>query len=525
MSNFLSHSIIVRHESETSVTPLRLLVFLALSLGAVVWGATSILGSQGLQFQRYLALLAFYAAASAVFVMSRIRRGRLQLFEIPVYITCIFFLQFGLLPLGNFTDPRRIDWRLSANGEELVVALSYCILGMMAFWMGCQAARRKQSGQMPSGLSEEETSHGPREGRIMLFAIVLFGVAFATRFFLLRAHLYSFLGSVEKSYANLASMQVLSFLSQLGTMALVVACIERYRNRSDPTWKLLFAVIFSSEVLWGFFSGMKAAVVINFLAVAVVSSLVRQRLNLRWVVLPLLVLILLYPVSEAYRGVVTQRHAEEITSFQGAGRASRVAFQDATQMATRQGGLWQFGLVLTQHRLELLTCVAWILRLSPQARSFVRGNLPWWMVPIYPFVPRLFWPSKPILVEGQRFTIALGALRASQITNGVSSTSVTYPGDLYLQFGLLGIPVGMFLLGLVAQWFTNRVSGPIGGRDLFVYACVLLLSFNPETDVFSVWSSLIKLLAILSVVSWVIYGPRRRPRRVVASHPVLARQL
>ena len=58
-------------------------------------------------------------------------------------------------------------------------------------------------------------------------------------------------------------------------------------------------------------------------------------------------------------------------------------------------------------RLDLLTSVADVLALGPRA-SFVKGNVPWWMLPIYPFVPRLLWPSKPILVEGGRFTIALG---------------------------------------------------------------------------------------------------------------------
>jgi hypothetical protein len=133
----------------------------------------------------------------------------------------------------------------------------------------------------------------------------------------------------------------------------------------------------------------------------------------------------------------------------------------------------------------------------------VRGDVQWWMLPIWPFVPRFVWPSKPILDEGARFDIALGG-------RGTTSTATSYPGDLYLQFGLLGIPIGMFALGLVAQWLTNRLSGPIARQDLFIYACVFLFGFPIEVEAFSLWSGLIKLLVILYVLSWTIYGPRSR---------------
>jgi hypothetical protein len=46
-----------------------------------------------------------------------------------------------------------------------------------------------------------------------------------------------------------------------------------------------------------------------------------------------------------------------------------------------------------------------------------------------------------------------------------------------------------------------------------------------EANVFSVWAALIKLLAILYIVSWLVYGPRSRPRRALPSPPVPARQL
>lgn len=144
-NNWPAHNAVLWRPPAVSLNSLHVAVLLSLALGAVLWGETFILGGQGLQLQRYLALLGFYGVSSAVFVISRIRRAKLQLFEIPVFITITFFVQFGLVPVRNFIDPSQLDVNLSANGEELVQALAYVILGMMAFWMGCELFKRNES--------------------------------------------------------------------------------------------------------------------------------------------------------------------------------------------------------------------------------------------------------------------------------------------------------------------------------------------------------------------------------------------
>ena len=144
-NNWLAQSAVLSRQQTAAFSSLHLAVILGLAVSALIWGASFILDGEGIQLQRYLALLGFYAVSSAAFVVARIRRGKLQLFEIPVYITVMFFFQFGLIPLRNFTDPSQIDVNLSASGEELVQALAYVILGMMAFWIGCELFRRKES--------------------------------------------------------------------------------------------------------------------------------------------------------------------------------------------------------------------------------------------------------------------------------------------------------------------------------------------------------------------------------------------
>jgi hypothetical protein len=468
-----------------------------------------------------VALLGLFGISSAVFVGSRIRRGKLQLFELPVYLTAVFLLEFGLTPLRNFIDPAQLNENLSPDGRELVQALAYVILGAVMFWIGCELARPRERNRLAPDRVTENLAGEPRKASVLIMLVTLYAASFGTRLLLLENQLFSFVGSLEKYYKHLASMQVLNAISQLGTLALIIATIERYRARHDPLWRMTFVVVLSSELLWGLISGSKGMFLQNFIVLALVSSFVQRRLNLRWLVLPFLVLVLFYPVSNAYRSIVWGREAQEVTSLGGAVEAGRMAVGELASPGAKPGYSWREGLNSTLGRIDLLTCVAQVLTLGPRA-TMVLGDERWWMLPIYPFVPRFLWPSKPILEEGARFTIALRGGSGDVLSAG-SSTAITYPGDLYLQFGLLGILVGMFVLGVVAQWCTNRVNGTAEPRDLFVYAAVFLIGFPIEADVFSMWTGLIKLLVILYVLRRLIYGPRPRDRRLAGSVPALAR--
>ena len=127
------------------------------------------------------------------------------------------------------------------------------------------------------------------------------------------------------------------------------------------------------------------------------------------------------------------------------------------------------------------------------------------MVPFYPFVPRIIWPSKPVLNKGQRLAISLGA-------GSRTATALTYPGDLYLRFGVVGVMVGMFAFGVVAQWLVNTVRCSNQSAAVARYVGMFVLSGNMETEVFAFWSGFIRWFVIISIVIWVVYGPRVQQR-------------
>ena len=129
------------------------------------------------------------------------------------------------------------------------------------------------------------------------------------------------------------------------------------------------------------------------------------------------------------------------------------------------------------------------------------------MLPIYPFVPRLLWPKKPILNGGVRLSLVLGSTKET-------STALTYPGDLYMDYGLPGILVGMFVLGIVGQLLTNTIAGSLEKGGLFFYSAVFFSFANMmETQAFAFSAGVVRTIVIFGVLKHVIYSRPMKTRR------------
>jgi hypothetical protein len=499
MSNLSLH-ISSPQTEDRPVTAAHLLLLALVSIGAVLWGAVLVLGANGIQFEQYLLLLGFFGLASAIFVFSRIRQNHIGIFYLPVFLTILFFLRFGLAPVICFLDPESLSPDFNGHYRFILWALEYVIIGLLAFWTGCHlAAKRSSAGgpQFAEGIAEQ----GHAGHSTLAWVMGIYAVVFAIQLYLLHAHLYAYVGTWKAYYANLSSLQVLQTVSSIGGVAvLAFVTIERYFHPSDMPRRLLFWVVLMSEAGWGLASGMKAAALQPFIIVAMISSLIERRFKKGWVAAVLLGILALYPIANNYRRMVLAQGG--LASPAAVVTTGLEAFSQ-THASRRSASDWvSDGWSMTVNRLDLLPNIGLVLWLGPRT-SALRGKERWWMVPYYPFVPRFIWHSKPILDKGRRFSIATGSA-------SVSSMAITYPGDLYADYGMPGIVLGMFLLGIVSQALANTVTGPLDKRRVFIYATMFMYVVRLESDAFGYLTTLIKTFVMLSIVALLIYGPRRR---------------
>jgi hypothetical protein len=481
---------------------MHLLLILGLAAGGtLLLSALLLSGVNQVDFAIFLALLLFYATASISFLLSQTRSGYFPLFHIPVFLTVLCFIRCGLAPLTAFLDPESLDPYFH-HGEysQLNRTFFLFILGMLAFWAGCHLCRRKPKGTADAGSAPKE----PASQVLLAWAVALFLVSLVTRVYVTNNYGYGYGLDLDLYFANLALLQVLMFLADLGTYALVIATIEMCYHPRSRFRKALFAVIFLNEVFWGALSGMKLSIFQVFIVVAAIISITRTRLDKKWIAAVLVGFVLIYPMHDRYRRLLRggKVDVKRVGALEQAGGTA--ARETARQEKGWQGWI-ESGWHQTVRRFDLLQSMAVTTSLDRWQISRLQGDERWWMVPFYPFVPRFVWPSKPVLIRGLRMSVVLGA-------GEQTSTALTYPGDLYIDHGLAGVLIGMLALGMVGQLITNRIAEDVRKRDLFFYSSFLLFTVNDmETDAFSVWTTLIKWSVILTLMTYLFYGRRAQP--------------
>lgn len=484
--------------AERPVGKLHLLLLGGLAATGLMLATTVLIdGVEKIDFQIFIALILFYAAASVTFLVSQAKTGHFPVFDLPVFFTLICFLRFALVPAFAFINPKYLDpYLLHLDYRQLDWTLCVFVLGILAFWTGCRVWPQKTATDPRDSL---ET--GPLTQLPLGWAVALFTVSLVARIYMTTTYGYGYALNLGVYFDNLALMQVLMFLADLGFFALTIAIIEMCYHPNSGIRRWLLATVFLNEVFWGALSGMKESLFRPFILVAAIISITKARLDKKWIAAVLAGFVVLYPIINRYRQILRSENVD-VRRISALEKASRTAAEDTSREEAGWQGWVASGWSATLMRFDLLQSMATVVYLDPWQANRIRGDERWWMVPFYPFVPRFVWHNKPSLLRAMRLSILLGV-------GSNTSTALTYPGDLYMDYGLAGVVTGMFLLGMLAKSLTNRIVGSPAKRDLFFYSAFFLIMLNLfEADWFSAWSGIMKNALIIGFMTYFVYGPR-----------------
>jgi hypothetical protein len=410
----------------------------------------------------------------------------------PVLLTIRALLEFAIVPAwAVITGDERVD---SLSSTAMLIVL----LGFSTFWVGSWAVMRRGvfrfQPRWPAGTPE----------RVATASVVLLGIGGLTKFLQWRVGLNSYMAD---EFARTAAIEKMQWIYAAGSMlnaALVISAIEYLGKKSASVpirlvyWSSLFLAL-----LFGAISGMKEELLAPVLLITMIYGITRARFPRSALILPLL-LVLMYPFVIAYRHNLNAGYRDQANTTSGLSDLLQKTVNDVVATKATDNEPLQSGLESTQERLSLLTSVRDIVGLpSP---SLLNGDEKLWMAPFYPFVPRVIWNSKPVLVKGQRFSIALGRPRTT-------STALTPIGDLYTLGGWLAVAVGMLVYGILLQLIFNAISQELTEKRLFVYLSLLMPMINLELDAFSIITYTISAGIIAFVVAQLVYGGELFRRR------------
>jgi len=295
---------------------------------------------------------------------------------------------------------------------------------------------------------------------------------------------------------------VIGLMASLTDVALLLYGIYYYRNKRQGMveGKRAFAIMLMVQLAAGFLTGYREPLFISLLALLFVRHYVWRPLK-PWRVVGgfLAVMLVVTPASREYRRLVWEEGqapldavgdlSRQAVSFVGKQRASD------DEPITMVGLNYLLNISNRFHGADsLITCLATV----PDFMEYQNGKT-LYLLPLSVFVPRALWPDKPKIGLGTYFREHIWKGPWNESDSG-GQIAITQVGELYINFGLWGIVIGMVILGVFHRFaYSYSIDGHEPGNYtvlLFYFAAVLCFLATERNLAFA-YGYLIKLFLFL----------------------------
>jgi len=218
---------------------------------------------------------------------------------------------------------------------------------------------------------------------------------------------------------------------------------------------ILWCLLIPGRFVSGLASGATGQGLMVALTAALVWATIRRRMPWTVFFAGALVFVIMRPVEAEYRAMTwppgPYSDASELEKIALLGRLSLDAITGTPQEHRAM-------LELSAGRLAAVQPFATVLRATPDSVPFWEGET------YYPIlfkpIPRFLFPDKPEEVSGQTFGHRYGLLDARNLYTSINLPQLV---ELYVNFGLGGILVGMFIFGTAYRLLCSLLFHPAMG--------------------------------------------------------------
>lgn len=373
------------------------------------------------------------------------------------------------------------------------------LIGFTAFWVGSLVLMRPN--ELYFTPRDQRTSE-----RIKLVSLALLILGVGANFAMWRAGLFGYLADPSARASHAGMLQWITFAASLMDMALIVSAIEVLgKSASGILIKAIFIFSFLFSLGFGLISGMKSAMLEPFIYIVIVHCAIKRRLPRMVFLLPLFLIVFVYPFVTAYRNILRGGYSAQINTVGGLIQNLEQSYNDAfNAFGESSSSSRTFSSNEATERMSYLTYVRNVIDLP--APSLLNGDEKLWQAPLYPFVPRFLWKNKPIEDKGVRLALALGS-------GPGTSAALTPIGDLYSMYGASGVVIGMMVYGLCIQLYMNWRGKYLSESGLFIYILLLGTLMSFESGIVGLITADIHSALVFMVMAYIIYG---RPTTIIA---------
>lgn len=457
-----------------------------------------------------LALLAAACAPAALIPFARTGVSRFDPFELGLVIALLYFLLFPLRAVVVLTDAgSAVNPRVTAiPAPTLRVLFVVVALGLLAGGVGYNASVGAALGRrlrIPKITGVER----PRA----VFAWAVFAIGLTADALVTAANRFP----GRTSFAPLGGERISGLISAASVgVAVGLFLLTRNALESGRTSARIQLVVATIAVVAVGVVGTYKEVAIDGLLVPLLAWHFGhpQGVKVRWIVLAAaIVLIVVFPVVEVARQAERRLGTTNPATI-AAALPAQVSHYSLVHAGRRRdvhpSTLPREVLIMESRRFYGLDSVALAVAYTPRTIPFQLGRKTLVELAAGP-IPRVLWPGKPEIGLGSWFDEHYWQSGNADIP--IVPQSVTHLGELWIDFGLFGVVVGMALLGAFYRFVWEALRPRSSPTGALVYAVVFLTVVVVDRDIPLVYVTLMQRLAALAVLLFILHwlDKRRRP--------------
>ena len=324
--------------------------------------------------------------------------------------------------------------------------------------------------------------------------IIFLIIGWLSRLYILENMAYS---QFSRQYSDLLKVSydsVIRIIELFPRYALIITCIHYWNTEFKINlikWRLFLSLQIIIELLYWTPTGRKTEIILTIILPIIIKYIITKKLPSKKALLIVsFSILMLFPVMHYYRTAMDVGGFSKIASiediFASVESAKDLDFQHRKSP-----------LKILLGRISLIESVSGSIRIIRTKiwDPFVGKTYYWVLIGI---VPGFFWKNKPDFSFGTEFGHAAGILDYS---NKITSISVTYMGEAFLNFQWLGVFV-FFIFGLgfsiIYKWV---LLGRKDSTRLLIYILILPSAIYIGGTFAQYFNGLLKLILIFYFLS------------------------
>ena len=444
----------------------------------------------------YLILL--FALCSAPLLFARSTNDRYGLLTV---FGGVYFVFFGVLDSVQLLLSPQAAAPASDGviGADELVILAGGAAAQLGYHVACNWGRSRQRA--------DATVRDWPEASLILWGTVIWAVSTWITW-QLRVHVLvdTSLETTARGFGSMSPLKLeavllAGYMQPMGIVILAYAyCVYR-----RPFVLLALLGTIAVQMVFGFVTDSKGQVLIGVIIVVFCKLLVDGKLPKAWLGFAAAFIVVVFPVLQANRIAMGLRGTVHSEAAQDIGTTLARALE--TQESVSSG---RYHAETFFERSSMKHSVAMIVNGTGNTQEFQRGHT---LAPLLTaFIPRSLWPDKPDVQTGQ---LVNKEFHVSD--EAATNISPSHLGELYWNFGWLGVLAGMpvigALLGFIAAGFDLTRAVTLT-RVLVLIATIklLILGFEGVINVeYTVWMRTMAAIGLLHLVFARARAGRRNP--------------